>query len=241
MVEIDSRHCSPNFLTHDSFYATLNSAPNLFFIDVDIGEIEISANLEATIKDQLEELENSIIIQCKSLSNTMIYVKEPNKKPIILDLNTDKDLLDEDEFTKKISNKDNFSASVYGPMCNLAMAMSAAAAAACAARQPQVLAESGLPQIKYQNNLKFFFTILFSPLDPNDAQSPNGSTVVSVSANSPLPADFQQGGSCSPKDFLDGANTPRSNKGSANGATTLSCAVCGDVSSGWCFYQIMNF
>uniref|UniRef100_A0A914C505 Ankyrin repeat protein n=1 Tax=Acrobeloides nanus TaxID=290746 RepID=A0A914C505_9BILA len=36
MVEIDSRHCSPNFLTQDSFYAALNSAPNLFFIDVDI-------------------------------------------------------------------------------------------------------------------------------------------------------------------------------------------------------------
>uniref|UniRef100_A0A914CP74 Ankyrin repeat domain-containing protein n=1 Tax=Acrobeloides nanus TaxID=290746 RepID=A0A914CP74_9BILA len=108
MVEIDSQQCSPHFLTQDSFYAALNSAPNLFFIDVDIGEIEISADLEATIKDQLKEFKNSIIIQCKSLSNTMVYVKEPNKEPIILDLNN-LDLLDEDEFTEKISNKDNFS------------------------------------------------------------------------------------------------------------------------------------
>ena len=72
MVEIDSQQCSSHFPIQKSFYAALKCAPNLFFIDVNIGEIEISANLEARINDQLEEFENSIIIQCKSLPNTMV-------------------------------------------------------------------------------------------------------------------------------------------------------------------------
>jgi len=78
-------------------------------------------------------------------------------------------------------------------------------------------------------SLSFSRPISIDSLHHKQPTPSNGSSaIVSISANSPLLAgDFhEQGGSCSPKDVDSGASPKSCRSG------TLTCAVCGDISSG---------
>uniref|UniRef100_A0A914E9G4 Uncharacterized protein n=1 Tax=Acrobeloides nanus TaxID=290746 RepID=A0A914E9G4_9BILA len=54
ILEIDSGHTDPNFLIEDSFYDALNSADNLFFIDVNMDNKKDSTVLLDLYDDVLQ-------------------------------------------------------------------------------------------------------------------------------------------------------------------------------------------
>lgn len=108
VLEIDSKKCIPGFLEQDSIYAALNEAKNSFFTDVAINEAANSLTDEI-IKAKLKGINNSLIIQCGSLSGIKVYVKEVNKEPIVLDLNVPPvEQFDKDALDTKMSNKEDF-------------------------------------------------------------------------------------------------------------------------------------
>lgn len=101
ILEIDSEHTDPSFLTEDSFYGVLNSADNLFFIDITVHETVFTSQNESQIHKKLSSCsDSSLIMQFRSKSTTKIFVKVNKKETIVLDLCNNSLLINEEEFKR---------------------------------------------------------------------------------------------------------------------------------------------
>uniref|UniRef100_A0A914CC26 Uncharacterized protein n=1 Tax=Acrobeloides nanus TaxID=290746 RepID=A0A914CC26_9BILA len=110
VLEIDSEHIDPKFLKEDSFYDALNSADNLFFVDVNMGETAFTSQIKSIILEKLSDCSKSpLIMQCQSKSMTKVFVKD-NKKDSIVSLNLCDDVLQviNEEFNELLSEEDKF-------------------------------------------------------------------------------------------------------------------------------------
>jgi hypothetical protein len=110
VLEIDSEHTHPNFFTENSFYGALNSADNLFFVDVIMDETAFTSQIEFHILEKLSNCsKSSLIMQCRSKPMTKVFVKEHKRDSIVpLDLCDDVLQVNNEEFNKLLSEKDEF-------------------------------------------------------------------------------------------------------------------------------------
>uniref|UniRef100_A0A914CEZ6 Uncharacterized protein n=1 Tax=Acrobeloides nanus TaxID=290746 RepID=A0A914CEZ6_9BILA len=122
VLEIDSEQTDPDFFKEDSFYGALNSANNLFFVDVNMGETAFTSQIESIILENLSDCsQNSLIMQCRSKSMTKVFVKDNKKGSIdLLDLCDDVLQVNKKEFNKLLCNEFGVSLLIKGIKSNIA-------------------------------------------------------------------------------------------------------------------------
>ena len=82
-----------------NFCNAVNSAKNLFLIDVVVKSVNVEL-FEETLKNKQKDIKNSVIIQLNSSQTVRVYVKEISKEIVIIDLKLKKNKVMEKSFSE---------------------------------------------------------------------------------------------------------------------------------------------